>query len=310
LALKGLTSSEQAAMGAGCSTDHADQEQEFLNSPTNRNGSALSAFGFCGTNRGTRLESSEVIDDDGLPAANVPHAASALALPRRKLRRGEEDSDEENSHLEEATRWAPPVDDLEDKIDERQWQGMMSAMDQFLPFDDGQEERTNTPSSSSHPTGSTQDSYCKDESFFSMAQREAAFEALRQGRPLCSLAEELRGDKDVVLAAIEQEGPYCYDYITNPELKKRDRDVVLALVRTDGSLLENCSEELRADKQIVRCALSTCSEALKLAPAALQCDRELKAVAASRAKEEQRLLKMFAAEMCGPNVTAACIPKK
>lgn len=304
-------------MGAGCSTDNADQNQEFLNSPTNasnKNG-ALSAFGFCAANRGNRVESSEVIDDEDLPGPNMPHTAAALALSRHKPRRVEEGHDDDlNFHevLEEPTRWAPPVDDLEDKIDERQWQGMMSAMDQFLPFDDGQEERTNTPSSSSHPTGpgSTQDSYCKEESFLAMAQREAAFEALRQGRPLCSLAEELRGDKDVVLAAIEQEGPYCYDYITNSELKRRDRDVVLALVRSDGSLLENCSEELRADKQIVRIALATCSEAIKWAPAALQCDRELKTVVATRAKEEQRLLKMFAAEMCGLDVTAACIPKK
>merc|ERR1711920_340323 len=58
-------------------------------------------------------------------------------------------------------------------------------------------------------------------------------------------------------------GPYCYDYIASQDLKECDRDVVLALVRTDGSLLENCSEDLRADKQIVRCALSTCSEAVR-----------------------------------------------
>merc|ERR1740138_1947990 len=85
------------------------------------------------------------------------------------------------------------------------------------------------------------------------------FDAIREGAPLYTLSEELRADKDVVLAAIAREGAFCYDYIASPTLKRADRDVVLALVAADGSLLEHASLELRGDRQIVRIAVRSCS---------------------------------------------------
>merc|ERR1712203_222600 len=97
--------------------------------------------------------------------------------------------------------------------------GMMHAMDHFLPFDDA----NIAPQSSSGAV---------NESFVTAAARESALEAIREGRPLYSIPQEFRGDKDVVMAAIEREGPYCYDYIASQDLKECDRDVVLALVRS------------------------------------------------------------------------------
>jgi hypothetical protein len=131
------------------------------------------------------------------------------------------------------------------------------------------------------------------------------FEAIREGAPLYTLSEELRADKEVVLAAIAREGAFCYDYIASPTLKRADRDVVLALVAADGSMLEHASLEMRADRQIVRIALRTCSQALKFAPKSLQADRELKLAASSRAKEEQRLMKQISMKACAPT----CFPR-
>lgn len=266
-------------------------------------------LGFCsgssdGFFSGRRRESSEVIEDDVQRVSSMDNPRAAALAQRSRDRAGDGEADAGSDFDgEDAWRAAPAEeDDQPDKIDEREWAGMMSAMDQFLPFEDNS---TITPSSSSHYNG---DSSGK-ESFVQAAAREAAFEAIREGKPLLSIPKELRGDKEVVMAAIEREGPYCYDYITSKELKERDRDVVLALVRADGSLLENCSEELRSDKQLVRCALATCSEALKVAPKALQCDKELKAMATTRAKEEQRLWKVMAEEMCGP-IATKCVPKR
>lgn len=287
-------------MGAQCSAEGADLSREecSLNSPLNAKKPVGSLGGFCG---GKRHESSETIDD-ALYKCTSPHAAE-LALRRVTDANSEADRRKTLEETEQdGVRWAPPVDDQPDRIDEKDWAGMMSAIDHFLPFEDNS---TVTPSSSSQ---NMSDGSGK-ESFVTAAAREAALEKVREGLPLLSIPKELRSDKDVVLAAIEQEGPYCYDYIDSKELKERDRDVVMALVRADGSLLENACEELRGDKQVVRCALSTCSEALKVAPARLQCDKELKAVAASRAKQEQKLMQLMVEEMCGPNVASACMPK-
>merc|ERR1740138_1433623 len=131
------------------------------------------------------------------------------------------------------------------------------------------------------------------------------FEAIREGAPLYTLSEELRADKEVALAAIAREGAFCYDYIASPTLKRADRDVVLALVAADGSMLEHASLEMRADRQIVRIALRTCSQALAFASKALQADRELKAVANSRAREEQMLLRQMSMKACAPT----CFPR-
>jgi len=203
-------------------------------------------------------------------------------------------------------RWAPPPEEDEpDAIDYRQWGAMMSAMDQFVLPQEG--DSTTASASGCCDTSAASDATPVRATLHQEVERECAMEALREGRPLYTLSMALRSDKDVVLAAIEREGPYCYNYITSESLKQSDRDVVMALVRSDGSLLENCSQELRADRQVVRLALATCSEALKVASKALQGDRELKALALSRAKEEKRLFQQIAEDVCGPGVASACM---
>lgn len=130
------------------------------------------------------------------------------------------------------------------------------------------------------------------------------FELLRDGRPLYSLPEAFRADKEVALAAIAVEGMFCFNYI-EPSLRSQDRDVVLALVRADGSLFEHICEDLRSDRELVKIALKTCSEALQFAPKSLQADKELKKLAVSRRRDEAQLIKKYAAK-CG---IPACLPR-
>mmetsp|Transcript_411 Transcript_411/g.843 ORF Transcript_411/g.843 Transcript_411/m.843 type:complete len:311 (-) Transcript_411:66-998(-) len=230
--------------------------------------------------------------------------SGADAEPRaaRVLHESRENDDVDDDDEDSITRWAPPCADAEDRVDESQWLSMMATLDQFI-----------TPLAQSDGGGGSSGSTAHVDAVttpFSRrplgeeAQRDAAFAALQEGRPLYTLPEALRADKEVVLAAIGAEGQYCYDYITSRELRERDRDVVLALVSRDGSLLANCCEELRADRHLVRVALQTCSTALSCAAAQLQGDKELKKLAASRAKEEQRIDKQFeektALIACGP----------
>merc|ERR1719221_1853975 len=108
------------------------------------------------------------------------------------------------------------------------------------------------------------------------------------------------------MAAIANEGAYCFDYIENKALREKDRDVVLALVAADGSLLERISdEELRADREVVRVALATSADSLKFASKNLQSDRELKALAAAQKKREERFSKEYSLKGCGPR----CLPR-
>lgn len=135
---------------------------------------------------------------------------------------------------------------------------------------------------------------------------EDAFDAIRDGAPLYRLPKELRSDKQVVLAAIDREGAYCFDYIMDRQLRCSDRDVVMALVSADGSMLEAADQKLRADREVVKRALRTCGTALKFAAKQLQDDKELRNLAGHRAKEEHRLLKRFTEKACGPGI-ARCM---
>lgn len=135
------------------------------------------------------------------------------------------------------------------------------------------------------------------------ATKDDAFEHLREGRPLYTLPEAMRADKEVVLCAISAEGAFCFNYIASEELQRRDREVGLALVAANGSLLEELCEELRADRLVVETAVRNSAEALRSASKELQADKELKAIAAAREKEEKRLLKHYMEKACGPGLT-------
>merc|ERR1719478_320295 len=73
------------------------------------------------------------------------------------------------------------------------------------------------------------------------------------------MPKELQGDKEVVLTAIHEE-LFCYDrravaLVDASEELRADKDVVLAAAQIGGTwILEYASEELRADKEIVDAA--------------------------------------------------------
>eukprot|EP00429_Kryptoperidinium_foliaceum_P053050 CAMPEP_0176074032 /NCGR_PEP_ID=MMETSP0120_2-20121206/36994_1 /TAXON_ID=160619 /ORGANISM="Kryptoperidinium foliaceum, Strain CCMP 1326" /LENGTH=358 /DNA_ID=CAMNT_0017407721 /DNA_START=30 /DNA_END=1107 /DNA_ORIENTATION=+ len=237
--------------------------------------------------------------EDDAPCAYMEEPAEAVA---------EADDFEATGFREvEDLRWAPSCPDAEDDMDPRRWAAMMSTMDMFItPLERGGVAASSSASPPSSP-GSRATSSAPLRGIGEEAMREAAFEQLRSGRPLYTLPKHFRADKEIVLAAIGTERQYCYDYVAS-ELRENDRDVVQAFVCADGSILERCSERLRSDRQLVRMALRTCSEALSWAPKSLQCDKELKAIAAARAKEEQSLLKRFEAKVCAPMGKGGVVP--
>lgn len=235
--------------------------------------------------------------------ADAEPRAAQVAKDGREV--GRFDGEDDAFNDQRFVRWAQPCAGAEeDRIHERDWVAMMANLDQFITPLAPLSSDNAGGGGSSGSTSTARGSGCRP--IGEEAQREAAFAALQEGRPLYTLPEALRADKEVVLAAIGAEGQYCYDYIASRELRERDHDVVFALVARDGSLLANCSEELRADRQLVRLALQTCSSALSCAAAPLQGDKELKAYAAARAKEETRSFKQFEEKVtaklaqCGP----------
>jgi len=134
------------------------------------------------------------------------------------------------------------------EIGKTEWLGMLETANRLV--EDLEEPTT--------PRARLRDHFHEDD-WDEESAKDEAFEALRDGKPLYSLPERLRSDKEIVLAAIASEGSFCYNYIASRELRERDRDVILALVAADGSLLEMVSEKLRADRQVVLTALRTCA---------------------------------------------------
>jgi hypothetical protein len=68
------------------------------------------------------------------------------------------------------------------------------------------------------------------------------------GKALQYASKELRGDREVVLAAVQQDG-FALEYASK-ELRG-DREVVLAAVQQDGFALEYASKELKEDKKFL-----------------------------------------------------------
>jgi len=196
-----------------------------------------------------------------------------------------------------------PVDDR-GEVGEAEWLGMLETANRIV--EDLEEPAVPLAARARIRDPSHEDFH--EDDWDEDAAKDEAFDALRDGKPLYSLPERLRSDKEIVLAAIASEGSFCYNYIGSRELRERDRDVVLALVAADGSLLEMVSEELRGDRQVVLTALQTCAGALKFASKPLQADKVLKQLAAKNVKEEQRIMKEVALKACGPGV-ARCLPR-
>ena len=93
----------------------------------------------------------------------------------------------------------------------------------------------------------------------------------QDGTALGYASAELRGDKEVVLAAVKQYGD-ALEY-ASAELRG-DKEVVLAAVAEDGTALGYASAELRNDKEAVLAAVAENDWALIYASAELRGDKQ------------------------------------
>ena len=85
-------------------------------------------------------------------------------------------------------------------------------------------------------------------------------------------SDELKADKEVVLAAVKKHG-YALEYASD-ELKA-DKEVVLAAVKNHGSSLKYASDELKADKEVILTAVKNYGYALEYASDELKADKEV-----------------------------------
>ena len=105
------------------------------------------------------------------------------------------------------------------------------------------------------------------------ADKEVVIAAVQQnGNALKFASEELRADKEVVIAAVQQDGGALE--FASEELRA-DKEVVMAAVKQDGKALEYASEEFRADKEVVLAAVQNKGYALELASEELKSDRDI-----------------------------------
>ena len=105
------------------------------------------------------------------------------------------------------------------------------------------------------------------------ADKEVVLAAVTQdGHALGCASQELRADRDVVLTAVARNG-HAFMY-ASPELRA-DRDVVLAAVALSRDALGYASRMLRADKEVVLAAVAQDGHALEYASDELRADKEV-----------------------------------
>ncbi len=103
--------------------------------------------------------------------------------------------------------------------------------------------------------------------------REIVLAAVKQeGLALKLVDETLKKDREIVLVAVQQSG-YALQYAD--ETLKKDREIVLAAVQQDGWALEYADETLKKDREIVLAAVQQRGYALQYAHESLQKDREI-----------------------------------
>ena len=95
-------------------------------------------------------------------------------------------------------------------------------------------------------------------------------------------SEELRGDREVVMAAIALEGHALQH--ARDELKG-DREVVMTAIAQDGMALEHAAEELRGDHEVVMTAMAENGWALQHATEEVRADKEIVEAALARASD-------------------------
>jgi len=98
----------------------------------------------------------------------------------------------------------------------------------------------------------------------------------QSGHALGFASKEMKGDKEVVLAAVNQRGLALH--YTSEELK-RDKEVILAAVNQDGRAFEYASGELKGDKEVVLAAVKQNGYALLYASEEMKGDKEVVLVA-------------------------------
>lgn len=89
---------------------------------------------------------------------------------------------------------------------------------------------------------------------------------------LAKVSDRLKADKEVVLAAVKQNGLSLEH--ASKELRA-DKEVILAAAKEDGRALEYASEEPRADKEIILVAVMQNGRALEYASEELRADKEI-----------------------------------
>ncbi len=118
-----------------------------------------------------------------------------------------------------------------------------------------------------------------------MKKEEALIRAKEDTEYFLSENSEWNGNKDVVMAAVQQNG-YSLQYASK-ELRN-NKEVVSAAVQKDGMALKYVYDELRGDKEIVMTAVQQwCSYALRYASDNLKNDKEV--VLAAVRQEESAL---------------------
>ena len=85
-------------------------------------------------------------------------------------------------------------------------------------------------------------------------------------------AEELKGDREIVMTAVSKNG-MALQFAT--EELKGDREIVMAAVSQHGMALQFASEELKGDREIVMTAVSQDGWALNFATKDLREDEEM-----------------------------------
>lgn len=121
----------------------------------------------------------------------------------------------------------------------------------------------------------SEDSRADKELVLAAFRRPGNAVAGRQGG-LALVAKVLRGDPEVVLAAVACNGQ---SLALAAEKLRADRDVVLAAVKHDGHALVHASKKLQWDREIVLAAVGQNGFVLERLPANLRADREVAQVA-------------------------------
>ena len=112
------------------------------------------------------------------------------------------------------------------------------------------------------------------------ADKEVVLAAVKQaGRALEYADKKLQADKEVVLAALKQDGR-ALQYADKK--LKADKNFVLVAVKQNGDALEYADKKLKADKNFVLVALKQDGEALEYADKKLQADKDVVLVAVKK----------------------------